>query len=59
LALEAEFGDAVVVGCNGMQQLWETLSWLYRGPLPNEICEQIDVLWVAVKDEAPLDVFHG
>lgn len=58
-SLKPEFGDGVVVGSNGIDQLKQTLVWLRKGPLTSRTCKAIDDLWEAIKYDAPLDVFHG
>ena len=57
--LQGEFGDAIVIGANGVAQLAQTLQWLEKGPLDKSTCAKIDKLWDQVKPDAPLDVFHG
>ncbi|KAK5956424.1 hypothetical protein OHC33_003001 [Knufia fluminis] len=52
--LDAERGDAVVIGARTLEQLEETLRTCEMGPLPEEMVGVVDGVWGAVKDTAPL-----
>ncbi len=56
--LKPDFGDAIIIGANGNEQLSESLGWLQKGPLDEATCSRIDTLWDAVKQDAPLDAFN-
>ena len=56
--LSAKFGDGLILGAKSPEQLDNTLQSLRNGPLEEEIAMQIDALWEAVKDEAPVDNFR-
>lgn len=58
-ALKSEYGDAIIIGASSPAQLKETLAALADGPLQSEIVERIEKVWESVKDEAPVDNYHG
>lgn len=56
--LKPEHGDGIIIGARTLAQLRETLTGLQRGPLPDTIVKQIDLVWEKIKDEAGLDNFN-
>jgi hypothetical protein len=52
-ALSGEHGDAVVIGASKIKQLKENLEICDAGPLPKEVVDTIDGVWLSVKDKAP------
>lgn len=56
--LDAERGDAIIVGASRPDQLDDTLNILRAGPLPSEIVQKIGAMWEKVKDFAPVDNIH-
>jgi aryl-alcohol dehydrogenase-like predicted oxidoreductase len=57
-ALQAEYGDKVIIGPRNKQQLKETVAAVKKGPLPAEVTEKIEEIWTLVAADAPLDNFH-
>ncbi|MCJ1394325.1 hypothetical protein MMC18_007203 [Xylographa bjoerkii] len=55
--LKPEYEDGIILGGSRPAQLEETLKALQEGPLKPEIAEKIDLVWEAVKHEAPIDNF--
>jgi len=53
--LEAERGDAVIIGSSSTAQLKETLESVGKGPLSGKAVEGIDAVWETIRHEAPLD----
>lgn len=45
-------------GPSGSQQLRETQEGLKAGPLPAEVVERIEGVWVLVKDDGILDNYN-
>jgi aryl-alcohol dehydrogenase-like predicted oxidoreductase len=58
-ALDATRGDSMIFGSRNVQQIWETLAGLRKGPLPGEVVKQIEMIWKMVEDNAPVDNFNG
>jgi aflatoxin B1 aldehyde reductase len=56
--LKRENGDGIIIGARNLEQLRETLTGLQRGPLSDEVVEQIDQVWDTIKDDAGLDNFN-
>jgi len=54
-ALDAKYGDGVIIGATRPAQLKETLAALEEGPLKLGIVDRIQKVWDSVKDEAPID----
>lgn len=57
--LSAEHGDGIIIGASSLEQLEQTLKTLEEGPLDPKSLERIDKVWALVKDEAPVDNYHG
>ncbi|KAK9357890.1 NADP-dependent oxidoreductase domain-containing protein [Lipomyces starkeyi] len=57
--LDAKYGDAVIFGASNVKQLQESLKAIQDGPLPSSIAATVDNIWEAIKDEAPVDNYHG
>ena len=55
--LKPEYGDGIILGGSRPAQLEQTLKALQDGPLKPEIAKKIDLVWDAVKHEAPIDNF--
>ena len=51
-ALASEYGDALIIGVKGVEQLEETLKRLDAGPLEETIVGRIDAIWQGIKHEA-------
>ena len=58
-AMKAEYGDGMIVGASSLEQVQQTLDCLGDGPLPQEVLPVIEEVWAKVKDEAPVDNYHG
>ena len=48
--LDAESGDAIIVGASSLAQLEENLNILEQGPLPDSLVSVINSVWEDVKD---------
>ncbi|KAK9321364.1 NADP-dependent oxidoreductase domain-containing protein [Lipomyces orientalis] len=57
--LDVKYDDGVILGATKVEQLQESLKALQDGPLPDSIVAKIDKLWEDIKDEAPVDNYHG
>jgi len=57
--LKPEHGDALILAASRVKQLEETLGDLEDGPLDEETARRVEGLWEMVKNDAPLDHFHG
>lgn len=57
--LKPENGDAIIIGASKLEQLKETLSSINSGPLSDNAVKRIDQMWETIKDDAPLDNYHG
>ena len=53
--LEPDLGDGIIIGASSAEQLDETLKAIEDGPLEKGVVEGIQKIWMAVKDDAPLD----
>ncbi|KAK8096196.1 hypothetical protein PG999_014218 [Apiospora kogelbergensis] len=53
--LQAELGDAVIVGARKQQQLRDAMAAIKKGPLSDGAVEGIEAIWATVKDDAALD----
>ena len=53
--LQADLGDAVIVGTRKQQQLRDTMAALKKGPLSDEAVEGIHAIWATVQADAELD----
>lgn len=51
-ALRPEYGDALIIGVHGSEQLNENLAGLKQGPLPPSIAERVDAVWESARHEA-------
>lgn len=49
----------MIIGATKPEQLEQTLDSIKAGPLPDAAVKRIDKLWEMVKDEAPVDNYHG
>ncbi|KAK9321113.1 NADP-dependent oxidoreductase domain-containing protein [Lipomyces orientalis] len=58
-SLNGNYGDGVIIGASRVDQLQESLKALEDGPLPSAVAAKIDKIWESIKDEAPVDNFHG
>lgn len=58
-ALQGDFGDAVILGGRTPEQIEDTLTALSEGPLPADICDEIDQIWKLVENEAPIDNYSN
>ncbi|KAF8852508.1 keto reductase [Acephala macrosclerotiorum] len=47
--MKREYGDAVIIGASGAEQLEENLTNLEKGPLPDEMVKAFDEGWAIVK----------
>ncbi|OKL63191.1 hypothetical protein UA08_01880 [Talaromyces atroroseus] len=56
--LDADKGDAIIVGARFGSQLTATLEWLKKGPLSQETVDKLDEIWKGVEGEAILDNFN-
>lgn len=56
--LQADLGDAIIVGARTGQQLSETMAAIGKGPLSDAAVKKIDQVWESVKAEASLDNFE-
>lgn len=56
--LQADLGDAIIVGARTGQQLSETVAAIGKGPLSDAAAKKIDQVWESVKAEASLDNFE-
>lgn len=52
-ALEAEKGDAIIVGARRLEQLRPTLDMCEAGPLPDDLVQLMEDTWAAVRKDAP------
>lgn len=57
--LKKENGDGIIVGASSLEQLDQTLAGIAKGKLSDQAAKGIDEIWEQIKDEAPLDNFHG
>ncbi len=57
--LQAEFGDAIIIGARKEEQLRETVGALRKGPLSDAAAKRIDEMWEAVKAESTLDNYES
>lgn len=51
-ALNPEYGDALILGVHGLEQLNENLAGLKQGPLPPSIAERVEAVWESARHEA-------
>ncbi len=58
-ALSGGYGDGMIIGATKPEQLDQTLESIQAGPLPDAAVRRIDKVWEMVKDEAPVDNYHG
>lgn len=58
-ALRNEYGDGIIFGASKAEHVSQTLAWLKKGSLGEEVCRKIDEIWDLVKDEAPVDNYHS
>lgn len=56
--LQADAGDAVLVGARKKEQLRETVEAIKRGPLSEDAVKRIEKIWELVKGEASLDNYE-
>lgn len=57
--LDAEKGDAIIIGARFGEQLNATVDWLKKGPLDKTLSQSLDALWSSIASEAFLDNFDG
>ncbi len=57
--LQAEFGDAIIIGSRKEDQLRETVSFVHKGPLSDAAAKRIDEIWETVKNESALDNYES
>ena len=57
--IEAGVWDGVIIGATRHEQLEGTLQAIENGPLEASIATRIDHIWDLVKDQAPVDTYHG
>ncbi|EKG15313.1 Aldo/keto reductase [Macrophomina phaseolina MS6] len=57
--LDAQKGDAIIIGASRPAQLDQTIKTLSAGPLKKETVDKIEELWKLVEADAPLDNFHS
>ncbi|KKY31724.1 putative aldehyde reductase [Diaporthe ampelina] len=50
-ALKPEYGDALIIGVHGLEQLNENLAGLEEGPLSPDISERADAVWERARHE--------
>lgn len=48
----------MLFGASSLDQLMETLSGLERGPLPQDVAEEVDRVWHIVEHDAGLDNYN-
>lgn len=58
-ALKGASEDGLILGASSPVQLEQTLKCLAEGPLPQEVLPDIENIWKTVKDDAPVDNYHG
>lgn len=51
--LVGEHGDAIIVGASSLKHLEENLNDLEKGPLPEDVLEELEKAWLIVKPVAP------
>lgn len=51
--LDAEKGDAVIIGASSLAQLEQNLEILAQGPLPEEVVAAFEAAWQAAKSDSP------
>ena len=51
--LDGKYGDGVIFGVSKMEQLHETLDAIEAGPLPTELAEAIDAVYVSLEGAEP------
>ena len=56
--LKPEYGDAIIIGANSLEQLEQTLAGIEGGPVSEAAAKAIDGIWDGVKSEAVLDLIH-
>ena len=56
--LDAEHGDAIIIGGSKVSQLESSLLGLEKGPLKPATVKAIGELWTTLEHEAPLDNFQ-
>ncbi len=57
--LSGSYGDGMIIGATRPEQLEQTLEAIKAGPLPDAAVKRIGKVWEMVKDEAPVDNYHG
>ncbi|MCJ1252103.1 hypothetical protein MMC30_009341, partial [Trapelia coarctata] len=58
-ALEASCGDGMIIGASSVKQVQQTLDCVREGPIPKSVLPKIDEIWELVKEDAPVDNYHG
>ncbi|GJC86484.1 oxidoreductase sirO [Colletotrichum liriopes] len=51
-------GDAMIIGASKLEQLRDTIQWLNKGHLPNQVVEDIEDVWKIVEHDACLDNYN-
>ena len=51
--LKPEYGDAAIIGASKLSQLESNLSYIKKGPLPEEVVNVFNDIWTLVKPDAP------
>ena len=51
--LKPEHGDAVILGASKLSQLESNLSYISKGPLPEEVVSVFEDIWKTIKPDAP------
>lgn len=53
--LKAELGDGLIFGASKTSQISNSISWMKKGPLDDDVAKEVEKVWELVKDEAPLN----
>ena len=51
--LKPELGDSVILGASKISQLESNLSYISKGPLPEEVVSVFEDIWKTIKPDAP------
>ena len=57
--LDAELGDAIIIGASKISQVKQTLEGLAKGPLDAKASQKIDEIWRTIEHEAPVDNWNS
>jgi aflatoxin B1 aldehyde reductase len=58
-ALKPNYGDGIVIGASGPNQLEQTVQALLAGPLSDGAANRVDALWEKVRDDSIPDNFRA